>query len=97
MKKIFLLSFICCVLLVSFISPVNAVTHQELAERWAPRLYHDTNDAYDYEAEYFTLFNYDGDCKSMLMDKSIGMNVYGNKIMLLSITCIPSKWVLMTL
>lgn len=37
-----------------------AVTHQELAEYWGPRVYHDTNDAYGYNAEYITKVDYDG-------------------------------------
>ncbi|AZR72992.1 hypothetical protein BBF96_06035 [Anoxybacter fermentans] len=45
--------------------PVAAITYDELAQHWAPRFYHDTNVNYDYEAEYFTLFNYDSNWKGI--------------------------------
>jgi hypothetical protein len=38
-----------------------AITDQEIAEHWSPVIYHDTNSAYGYEAEYITNFDYDYD------------------------------------
>ena len=35
-------------------------THAELAQHWAPVIYHDTNDSYGYDAEYITNVDFDG-------------------------------------
>jgi len=41
-----------------------AITPEQLAQHWAPRIYHDTNSSYGYEAEYITRVDYDGNWNS---------------------------------
>lgn len=48
-------------LLVISALQASAATHFELAEHYAPVLYHDTNDDYGYKAEHITNVDYDGD------------------------------------
>ncbi|MCK4261079.1 MAG: hypothetical protein KAX49_19035 [Halanaerobiales bacterium] len=62
MKKIKLTLLVLLIMLAMTLS-AEAITQEQLAEHWAPRLYHDTNASYDYQAEYITKFNYDGDWK----------------------------------
>jgi len=50
----------CSNLLEACDCPPLPITHEQLAAHWSPVWYHDTDDT-DYEADYITAFDFDGD------------------------------------
>lgn len=72
---------LCIVLAVLLPAKTYALTEQQLAEYWAPDIYHDVNDTYGYKADFITNFNFDGDWNGTnnwenLYSYSIGSYVY---------------------